>query len=182
MAKNRSVPSLLVVDDESAFRDTLKPILQDEGYAVEIAADGVEAINQLQEKFFDAVLLDVKMPRVDGLEVLAFVRDHYLDTQVIMLTGVDDVRIAVECMKRGAFHYLTKPYSMDELNALLKRALERRQLMIENKVMKTELSRLALSSQLIGQSPAFMRVLEMASKVAPTDSTVLIEGASGTGK
>jgi DNA-binding NtrC family response regulator len=182
MSKHRSAPSILVVDDESAFRDTLKPILTDEGYSVEVASDGVEAINQLQEKFFDAVLLDVKMPRVDGLEVLAFIRDHYLDTQVLMLTGVDDVRIAVECMKRGAFHYLTKPYSMDELNQLLRRALERRQLLIENKVMKTELSRLALSSQLIGQSPAFMRVLEMANKVAPTDSTVLIEGASGTGK
>ena len=182
MSKNKSAPSILVVDDESAFRDTLKPILTDEGYAVEVASDGVEAINQLQEKFFDAVLLDVKMPRVDGLEVLAFIRDHYLDTQVIMLSGVDDIRIAVDCMKRGAFHYLVKPYSMDELNGLLRRALERRQLLIENKVMKTELSRLALSSQLIGQSPSFMRVLEMANKVAPTDSTVLIEGASGTGK
>ena len=99
-----------------------------------------------------------------------------------MLTGVDDVRIVVDCMKRGAYHYITKPYSMDEVTTLIERALERKQLLIENKVMKSELSRLALSSQLIGQSPAFMNVLELASKVAPTNSTVLVQGASGTGK
>ena len=174
--------SILVVDDEPGFREMLSTILTSIGYSVVTAANGVEAINAVQGSFFDLVLLDVKMPNVDGIEVLHHIKENYIDTQVIMLTGVDDVRIAVECMKLGAFHYLTKPYSADELIELMARALERRQLLIENKVMKTELARLASSSSLIGQSPAFIAALELASKVAPTDSTVLIEGASGTGK
>ena len=122
------------------------------------------------------------MPRVDGIEVLRFIQDNCISTQTIVLTGVGEVRIAVECMRLGAYHYLTKPYTADELHAVIERALERRQLLLENKLMKTELSRLASSSNLIGNSPAFVQVIELASKVAPTDSTVLIEGPSGTGK
>ena len=182
MGKHGTPASILIVDDEPGFREMLRTILAPQGYSTVTAANGVEAINAVQNFFFDLVLLDVKMPNVDGMEVLHFIRENYIDTQVIMLTGVDDVRIAVECMKLGAFHYLTKPYSADELIALITRALERRQLLIENKVMKSELARLATSSSLIGQSPAFISALELASKVAPTDSTVLIEGASGTGK
>ena len=182
MPKHNTTASILVVDDEKGFRDMLTAILGPEGYSIATAGNGVEAINAVQNSFFDLVLLDVKMPNVDGMEVLHFIKDNYVDTQVIMLTGVDDVRIAVECMKLGAFHYLTKPYSAEQLIALIARALERGQLLIENKVMKSELARLASSSSLVGQSPAFISALELASKVAPTDSTVLIEGASGTGK
>ncbi len=182
MATQKAPASILIVDDEEPFRDMLSSILKPEGYWIETASDGVEAINAVQNSFFDLVLLDVKMPRVDGVEVLSFIKEQFIDTQVIILTGVEDVRIAVECMKLGAYHYLTKPYSVDELIALIERALERRRLVIENKVMKSELARRALSSNLIGQSPAFLSILELASKVAPTDSTVLIEGASGTGK
>ncbi len=182
MGKHSTTGSILIVDDEEGFREMLSTILASQGYTAITATNGVEAINAVQNSFFDLVLLDVKMPNVDGIEVLHFIRENYIDTQVIMLTGVDDVRIAVECMRLGAFHYLTKPYSADELIALMARALERRQLLIENKVMKSELSRLALSSSIIGQSPALVAALELASKVAPTDSTVLIEGASGTGK
>ena len=182
MGKHETPASILIVDDELGFREMLSTILTSQGYSAVAVVNGVEAINAVQNSFFDLVLLDVKMPNVDGIEVLHFIKENYIDTQVIMLTGVDDVRIAVECMKLGAFHYLTKPYSADELIALITRALERRQLLIENKVMKSELARLATSSSLIGQSPAFIGALELASKVAPTDSTVLIEGASGTGK
>jgi two-component system, NtrC family, response regulator AtoC len=182
MGKHETPASILIVDDELGFREMLSTILTSHGYSAIAVANGVEAINAVQNSFFDLVLLDVKMPNVDGIEVLHFIKENYIDTQVIMLTGVDDVRIAVECMKLGAFHYLTKPYSADELIALITRVLERRQLLIENKVMKSELARLATSSSLIGQSPAFIDALELASKVAPTDSTVLIEGASGTGK
>jgi len=182
MGKNKTEGSILVVDDEAAFRELLTALLDQRHYAITVAADGVEAINALQAQLFDCVLLDVKMPRVDGIEVLTYIKDHYIDTQVVMLTGVNDLRIAVDCMKLGAFHYLTKPYSADELFALLDRAMERRSLLIENKVMKSELARMASSAQLVGASPAFMEVLELASRIAPTDSTVLIEGASGTGK
>jgi len=122
------------------------------------------------------------MPRVDGIEVLRFIKDHYLDTQVIMLTGVSDIRTAVECMQLGAFHYITKPYAIDELLTIIARALERKQLLLQNKAMRTELERHALSSQIVSQSKAFLDVLGLAARIAPTDSTVLIQGASGTGK
>ncbi|MBI4427516.1 MAG: sigma-54-dependent Fis family transcriptional regulator, partial [Ignavibacteriales bacterium] len=149
---------------------------------VETAIDGVAAINKLQSKAFDLVLCDMKMPRVDGLEVLKFVKDHYMDTQVIMLTGVNDIGIAVDCMRLGAYHYLTKPYSATELLAVIERALERKNLAIENKVLRSELARHSFGGQIIGNGRAFLEVLQVASKVAPTDSTVLIQGASGTGK
>ena len=123
MAKHISSGSILIVDDEASFREMLSALLTSQGYSVAVAADGVEAMNAVQNSFFDLVLLDVKMPRVDGVEVLHFIKQQYVDTQAIMLTGVDDVRIAVECMNLGAFHYLTKPYSADELMALIDRAL-----------------------------------------------------------
>jgi two-component system, NtrC family, response regulator AtoC len=182
MEKNNLTASILIADDELQFREMLSSLLQAEGYTITLAKDGVEAINLLQKKVFDIVLLDIQMPRVGGLEVLTFIKANYVDTQVIILSGFDDIRIAVECMKKGAFYYLPKPCPVDELFSLVSNALERRNLTIENKVMKTELSRLARSSHLIGESPIFMHAMELAEKVAPTDSTVLIEGASGTGK
>lgn len=174
--------SILTVDDEESFLSVLEGLLEQEGYTVKTARDGVEAINILQSRTFDLVLLDVKMPRVDGVEVLKFIKDHYLDTQVVMLTGVNDVKIAVECMQNGAYSYITKPYSGDELLTLLDRALERRRLVQENKVLKSQLARHALSAQIVGQSKALLEVLNVANKVAPTDSTVLVQGPSGTGK
>ncbi|MBI2428189.1 MAG: sigma-54-dependent Fis family transcriptional regulator [Ignavibacteriales bacterium] len=182
MPKKKHTARILVADDEVDFRSMLQGILSGEGHTVVTAEDGSAAINALQEKTFDLALLDVRMPRVDGIEVLHFIKQQYIDTQVIMITGVNDVRMAVECMKNGAFYYVTKPYSIDELFSLVDRALDQKSLVIENKVMKSELSRLAQSSHLIGQSAEFIKVLELAGKVAPTDSIVLIEGASGTGK
>ena len=182
MAKSKHSANILVADDENDFRMILQSFLVTEGHTVTTAEDGADAINKLHEKIFDLVLLDIRMPRVDGLEVLQFIKQQYIDTQVIILTAVDDVRIAVECMKLGAFHFLTKPYSVDELQSLVNRALEQRAMLIELKVMKSTISRLTHSSQLIGESKEFQKVLELAEKVAPSDSTVLLEGASGTGK
>ena len=182
MAKINQSANILVADDEYDFRMILESFLVTEGHTVTTAEDGADAINKLQEKTFDLVLLDIRMPRVDGIEVLQFIKQQYIDTQVIILTAVNDVRIAVECMKLGAFHFLTKPYSVDELSSLVNRALEQRSMAIELKVMKTTFSRLTHSSQLIGESKEFQKSLELASKVAPSDSTVLLEGASGTGK
>lgn len=182
MAKKQTTGKILIVDDEPDFRSMLVTILSTEGHTVDTAEDGVNAINRIQEKPFDIVLLDVRMPRVDGIEVLRFIKEQYMDMQVIMLTAVNDVRLAVDCMKIGAFYFLTKPYSAEELLSLVDRALQQKTLVIENKVMKSELARLAQSSHLIGSSPEFTKVLELASKVAPTDSTVLVEGGSGTGK
>ncbi|MEK6754886.1 MAG: sigma-54 dependent transcriptional regulator [Bacteroidota bacterium] len=174
--------SILAVDDEESFLNALKTILEEEGYYVHTATDGVAAINVLQTLPFDLILLDVKMPRVDGIEVLRFVKEHYLDTQVVMLTGVSDVKIAVECMQLGAYNYIAKPCSTAELLTIIDRALERKRLLIQNKALKSELARHALSPYFVGQSKQFLDVLSLASRVAPTDSTVLIQGASGTGK
>ncbi len=174
--------SLLAVDDEESFLEILKSLLRGEDYGVETAIDGVAAINKLQTKAYDLVLLDVKMPRVDGIEVLKFIKDRYLDTQVVMLTGVADIKLAVECMQLGAYTYLTKPHSADELLATIDRAVERKRLVIENKALKTELARHALSSELVGTSKAFLEVIKLCTKVAPTDSAVLVQGPSGTGK
>lgn len=182
MAKQKNSANILVADDESDFRMILQSFLVSEGHTVTTAEDGADAINKLQEKSFDLVLLDIRMPRVDGVEVLQFIKQQYIDTQVIILTAVNDVRIAVECMKLGAFHFLTKPYSVEELNSLVNRALEQRAMVIELKVMKTAITRLSHSGTLIGESKEFLKVLDLAGKVAPSDTTVLLEGGSGTGK
>lgn len=173
---------VLIVDDDESFRSTLSSLLEVEGFSFDTASDGVEAINAVQKKSYDIILLDVKMPKVDGLEVLRFVKENYPDTEVMMLTGSSDIRIAVECMKRGAYDYLTKPATSDELMANIDRALERRTLLRDNLLMKSALSRLTGSGEIVGRSVALQKVLGIAAKVAPTDSTVLIQGPSGTGK
>ncbi len=173
---------LLVVDDEEAFREMMKLLLTEEGYPVMAAADGVEAINLLQQNTFDVVLLDIRMPKVDGVEVLKYIRENLTDTQVIMLTGVTELKLAVECMKIGAYDFIAKPHSTPELLTTVDRAFEKKQLILENKMMKEELIRVAGPSDIIGRSNALQDVIRMAGRVAPTDSTVLIQGGSGTGK
>jgi two-component system, NtrC family, response regulator AtoC len=179
--KNEDI-SILAVDDEEPFLQVIQITLSQKGYPVETAKDGVLAINILQQRNFDLVILDVRLPRVDGIEVLKFIRDHSYDTQVIMLTGVHDVKIAVECMQLGAYSYLTKPYTSEELLANIDRALERKLLSLENKVLKSELARHTYASNIIGEGKSMLELLNIAAKVAPTDSPVLIQGASGTGK
>jgi two-component system response regulator AtoC len=174
--------SILVVDDEETFRYLLSSLIGTAGYQVDTVTDGVAAINAVQGKLYHAVLLDVKMPKVDGIEVLKFIKNNYPGIEVIMLTGAADVKTAVECMRIGAYDFITKPTTADELLATIGRALERRQLMIDNILMKDALDRLQGSQEMVGQSEAFRRVLEIAAKVAPTESTVLVQGPSGTGK
>ena len=160
----------------------LSSLLQPEGFIPDTATDGVQAINAVQKKSYDIVLLDVKMPKVDGLEALKFIKDNDPDVEVVMLTGVGDVKIAVECMKLGAYDYLTKPYSTDELLATIDRALERRKLVRENLIIKNELSRHVGTSEIVGESRALRKILDIAEKVAPTNSTILVQGPSGSGK
>jgi DNA-binding NtrC family response regulator len=179
---NTEIISILAVDDEEPFLHLIKALLTNEGYKVEVAKDGVLAINALQQQIYDLVLLDVKLPRVDGIEVLKFIRDHSFDTQVIMLTGVHDVKNAVECMQLGAYSYITKPYVGNELLAVIEHAIERKRLSLENKILKSELARHTFTDNIIGESKPMLELLNIAAKVAPTDSPVLIQGASGTGK
>lgn len=173
---------ILIADDEEEFRFMLQTYLNSYGYAVETVSDGINAINQFQEKSFDIALLDIKMPKVDGLDVLKYIKENFPATEVIMLTGVDDVRIAVECMKLGAYDYLTKPYSGEELGKIIKKVIEKQNLIRENQLIKAELQRLTGTTEIIGESPKFKHILDVALKIAPTESTVLIQGPSGTGK
>jgi DNA-binding NtrC family response regulator len=174
--------SILAVDDDAGFLELLKPLLRNEGYSVEIAEDGLGAVNILQNVAFDLVLLDIEMPKMTGVEVLAYVREQDLDTEVVMLTGVEDLKTAVKCMKAGAFHYITKPYSPDELLSVIERAVERKQLRNQNKAFGTELARRALPSHIVSHNKNLLHLLDVALRAAPTDSSVLIQGASGTGK
>jgi two-component system response regulator AtoC len=173
---------ILIVDDEETFRYMLTSLIEAEGYGAQAAADGVQGINAVQAKAFDVALLDVKMPKVDGVEVLKFIKEYSPDTEAIMVTAVGDVRLAVDCMKLGAYDYITKPFSTEELLGTIDRALERKKLLRENILMKQELSRYVGSAEIIGQSPVFQKVLEVAARVAPTESTILVQGPSGTGK
>ena len=174
--------SILAVDDEETLLDSLERLLELQGYYVNSAPDGRVAINMLQTLPYDVVLLDVIMPNVGGVDVLKFIKDQKLDTEVIMLTAVHDVKTAVDCMKLGAYYYLTKPYLANDVLGLIGMAIERKQLLHRNKALKTQLQQRALSSSIISQNKAFLQTLTLASRAAPTDSTILIQGASGTGK
>ncbi|HXG38052.1 MAG TPA: sigma-54 dependent transcriptional regulator [Bacteroidota bacterium] len=174
---------ILIVDDEESITFLLQTELEEfPEYQVDVALTGSEAINLIQSKPYDVVLLDIKMPRVSGLEVLKFITEHSPTTQVIMLTNVVDIKTAVETVKMGAYDFVSKPYDRDQLLATVQRALERRQLVIEKEVMKRELNRLGGVVEIVGQSKLFRETLEHAKKVASSEAFVLIEGASGTGK
>lgn len=179
--KNQNI-KILIADDEAEFRYMLHTFLTKEGFEVTETSNGVEALNALQSKVFDIALLDIKMPKVDGMDVLKYIKENAPDTDAVMLTGIGTVKIAVECMKLGAFDYLTKPYSVDELIHTIDMVLKNRELRRENLLIKAELSRIVGTSEIIGRSPALKRVLDISLKVAPSDSTILIQGASGTGK
>lgn len=175
--------SILIVDDEESLRTILEGELSETGeFAVDTASDGGQAINQIQAKVYDVILLDIRMPRVSGIEVLKFVQEYSPTTQVIILTNYADIKTAIQTIKMGAYDFLAKPYDIEELFNTINRALERKQLFIDNKLMKSELSRKAGSSDLIGQCPAFLKMVENATRFADSDSFVLIQGASGTGK
>ncbi len=178
----KSPISILIVDDEETIVHPLSRVLEIEGYYVNTAGDGRIAINMLQTLPFDLVLLDIVMPNVDGIEVLKFIKDQHLDTEVIMLTAVYEVKTAVDCMKLGAYYYITKPYLTDDLLALIERAIERKRLLFHNKALKRQIADRALPSSIVGVNKSFLKMLDLASRAAPTDSTVLIQGASGTGK
>ncbi len=175
--------NLLIVDDEEPLRVLLESELaESDEFSVDIAMDGGEAINKIQAKVYDVLLLDIRMPRVSGIEVLKFVQEYSPTTQVIILTNYADVKTAIQTIKMGAYDFLAKPYDIDELFNTIHRAIERKQLFIDNKLMKSELTRKTGASELIGESPLFLKLIESATRFAESDSFVLIQGASGTGK
>ncbi len=173
---------ILVVDDEENLRLSLKFKLKSAGFDIDVAADGEEALEKLKAKPADVVLLDISMPRMSGIEALTIIRQNYPETETIMLTGDQDVKTAVECMDRGAFYYITKPYHVSDLLGLIQRALERKRLVAHNKALKSELARRVLSASIKSQNKRFLEILDLATRAAPTDSAVLIQGAIGTEK
>jgi two-component system response regulator AtoC len=180
MVRNNTI---LIVDDEPSVCFLLKEELSEQKkFEVFTADDGVAGINALQQRPFDVVLLDVKMPRVDGMEVLKFINEHYPSTHVIMLSNYADVKTAIEATKLGAYDFVSKPYNRDELLATVNRAIEHRRLAIDNELMKYELSRKTGEKEIIARSPAMILLLATAKRIASSDSIVHIHGASGSGK
>jgi two-component system, NtrC family, response regulator AtoC len=174
---------ILIVDDEIALTTLLQEELQEsEGYNVDLAFDGAEAINLIQKRIYDVVLLDMKMPRVDGTEVLKYIQENSPSSQVIILSQYADLKMAVETTKLGAYEVLGKPYDIDQVEQTITRALERKKLSIDNKLLQTELSRKAGTPQIVGESVVLKQVIESATRVAASDSIVLVTGPSGTGK
>jgi len=160
----------------------LSATLSGEGYEVDIAANGGEAISKARNKKYDLVLTDLKLPGADGLEVLSEVKEIDPETSVIVMTAYGTVETAVEAMKVGAFDFITKPFDTDRLSLLIKRALENRRLVAENTLLREELAQTYGLTEIIGKSKRIREATEMVQKVAPSDTTALLLGESGTGK
>ena len=172
---------VLVADDEKNLRELLVRELGRKGHAVVGVADGRAAIEHLKEEVPDVLLLDMKMPNVEGIEVLRELQDFPEAPQVIVMTGFQEVSTAVEAMKLGAYDYLTKPARIEELEILIRKAAEKGRLMRQNVVMRAQLEEPGYQGIITG-SPRMEEVLRLIDRVAPTDSSVLVLGESGTGK
>ncbi len=170
---------ILVVDDERSIRNTLKDILEYEKHNVDLAEDGMVAYEMIQKSDYDIVLCDIKMPKLDGIELLEKIISEGYDTQVIMISGHGNIETAVESIKKGAFDYIEKPIDLNRLLITVKNALDKTRLITNTKVLKKKVQK---GYEIIGQSEAIRKVLEMADKVAPTEARVLIMGPNGSGK
>ncbi len=174
--------AILIVDDEFSVRDSLARWLRKDGYEVVTAEDGLEALRQADRRSFDAAILDIKMPGMDGLEVQSRLLEREPELPTVMITAYASVDTAVRALKRGAFDYVTKPVDPEELSHLVSRAIEQRRLRRENSQLRKTIDDLVSVDQIIGESPAIRKVMELVGHVAATDATVLITGESGTGK
>ncbi|UCB45026.1 MAG: sigma-54-dependent Fis family transcriptional regulator [Spirochaetota bacterium] len=174
--------NILVIDDDEAMRDSCKQALSRDGNRVEVAKDGLIGLDMLKKEAFDLVILDLKMPGLDGMDVLNAIKKDDPESIVIVITGYATIESAVEAMKRGAYDFVPKPFEPDSLRMIVKRALEKRKLALENVLLKDELMEHLGSKAIIGQSKSMKKVEDLVLKVSPTDSTVLILGESGTGK
>lgn len=173
---------ILVVDNEKSMREFLAIVLKKEGYFVETAEDGEQAVKVLEREIFDLVLTDIKMPQMSGLDLLKALKNISPDTITIMMTAFASTETAIEAMKEGAYDYLTKPFQIDEVKLIIKNALERKKLRQENTQLRRELKGQATFTQIIGKSEKMNKVLDLVRKVADSKSNILIYGESGTGK
>lgn len=173
------MPKILILDDEKSIRDTLREILEYEKFEVDEAKDGQEGLDKLIKNGYDAVLCDIKMPHLDGIEVLQKSREFNLDTQFIMVSAHGTIETAVEATKLGAFDFVQKPPDLNRLLLTLRNALDKSNLVTETKVLKRKINK---AFDIVGESPAIVDVKETIEKVAPTDARVLITGPNGSGK
>ena len=170
---------ILVIDDERSIRNTLKDILEFEKYQVELAEDGFKALELLKSNDFDVILCDIKMPGMDGIEVLQKIEELKHDTPVIMISGHGNIDTAVESIKKGAFDYIEKPLDLNRLLITLRNAMDKSELITETKVLRKKANK---HFDIVGNSPAIQKVKEMIDRVADTDARILITGSNGTGK
>jgi DNA-binding NtrC family response regulator len=173
------MPNILIIDDERSIRKTLTEILTYEGYKVDEAGDGEEGLKKFRDKGFDAVLCDIKMPKVDGLEFLEKAAEINPDVPVIMISGHGTIETAVEAVKKGAYDYIAKPPDLNRLLITLRNAIERTSLVADVKVLRRKAMR---TEEMIGGSQGIIKIKETIDKVAPTDARVLITGENGSGK
>jgi DNA-binding NtrC family response regulator len=174
--------NILVIDDEEAIRDACSQVLKKEGYSVKTAEDGIEGLRLFRTEFFHAVLLDLKLPGMDGMEILSLIKEEQPKTQVIIITGFASIDSAVEAMQRGASDYLPKPFTPEQLRLITEKALDSRKILIENIYLREELKKHIPFDMVVGKSKMMEKVLDIVKRISSSDSTVLITGESGTGK
>jgi DNA-binding NtrC family response regulator len=170
---------VLVIDDEKSIRNTLKDILEYEKHNVDLAEDGIEGLALIEKGIYDLVLCDIKMPKIDGLEVLAKIFSQATETQVIMISGHGNIETAVEAIKKGAFDFIEKPLDLNRFLITVKNALDKTKLIAHTSLLKKKVSK---GLEIVGNSTAITSLLKLADKVAGTDARVLIMGPNGSGK
>ena len=169
---------ILIIDDERAIRNSLGEILSDEGYEVDVAENGAIGVSMVEKEKYSIIFCDIKMPGMDGIEVLDKLAEMGCDAAVVMISGHGDISTAVECIKKGAFDFISKPLDLNRILITIKNATDKVSLVKETKILKKKV----YGQPMIGESPAILHIKEMIDKVAPTDARVLITGANGTGK
>lgn len=170
---------ILVIDDERSIRSTMKEILEFEKYKVDLAENGKIGVEKAVSGNYDLIFSDIKMPELDGIELLDKLNEAEVDSPIIMISGHGNIETAVECIRKGAFDFIEKPIELNRLLVCAKNALEKKSLVRETKVLK---KKVRYTNQMVGQSEGIKRVRDMISRVAPTDARVLITGENGTGK
>jgi len=174
--------NILIVEDEVSLRQMLTILLKREGYSVEQADNGLNALSMIKEKSIDLIISDIQMPKMTGIELLRSLWDENIDVPMIMVTAFSSTEEAVEAMKLGAYDYITKPFKNDEIRLVIKNALERKYLQSENRRLKQQLGERFSFKSLIGDSPAMKQLISLLERIAPSQANVLITGESGTGK
>lgn len=171
--------TILIIDDERAIRRTLTDILGFEGFTIDEAADGAEGIKKIKENNYDCILCDIKMPKMDGMEVLTAAREEKPDIPFIMISGHGNIETAVEAVKKGAFDFISKPPDLNRLLITIRNAMDKKSLVAETKQLRKRISR---GAEMIGDSEGMQKIKDTISKVAPTDARVLVTGENGVGK